>query len=150
MKKGICLWLVCMLLGMMILPAGAAEEELRFSTAEELLAYLQAQEANSPTKIEFGCDSDLYASLSQNSFYGLHRILLTAGIDVYRSNIRYSDSYMFFRIGYPEYTHLPWIECETTEELEYKIRELIASSEEKSFSCSARLNSWKDSGPAEN
>lgn len=133
MKKGICLWLVCMLLGMMILPAGAAEEELHFSTAEELLAYLQAQEANSPTQIEFGCDSDLYASLSQNSFYGLHRILLTAGIDVYRSNIRYSDSYMFFRIGYPEYTHLPWIECETTEELEYKIRELIASSEEESF-----------------
>ena len=132
MKKSIISLLLCCALLMTVLaPSLAFAEDLSFTDYDELLAYLQAQSNDPPSRIEFVCSSQLYKTLSDNDFTELYRLLLKAGIDVQKSYFYYSDSSAAIRVNYPEYIYYPWADVSTTEELEYAIRELSTNADDE-------------------
>ncbi len=98
------------------------------TSSKELLSYLESIRSDGQAQpdedidISFTCTKDFYYKLKDRDFRELVRMMIRAGYD---PNIwfSYRDESKYIHISDPEYTDMPWAECETEEE----VREFVSS-----------------------
>ena len=100
----------------------------RFTTEEDLAAYLTAKKEETPETIEFGCDEALYGILSGNNFEALTKLAAKCGI--VDGRLRYSDSSYRFEYSEIEYGEVAWAECADEDEARAAIEGFAAAQAE--------------------
>lgn len=131
LKKGMSLLLALLIL--CALPLQAFAEELGpFKTEEEVIDALQAALDGGGDEMEFTCDAALYASLSDDDFVGLLRLLYQAGLDGSCARIRYQDSQRLIRVQYLRELGGELYPCETINDVDNAIR-IIAENKAEEY-----------------